>query len=380
MVRLTLRDSLLVIAHRERFPDLAAALALVGVALEGELVPAAYPGTPAPAEVTPFAEEPVTRPGPAAADGWSAADIQLAEDPDPDAAAEADPEAESSAEGEDQDQDEEAAQAEPEAEPEPEPEAAAAGSDAGPHGPATGRPRKPAAPKPPTPAARPREKPPGVIAAIVDADARTADDPLLGPASSPYDSVPRASTALHPSGSAADTAFNVRTLSSTLHSMVRVEREGADPDVDAVVARIAAGESLTRVPMTRRRGRPGRICVLCDLHLRSGPYRDDVRYLVRVARRLFSDGSLELLTFKGTPAKGCGTGPVWTWGSYAEQPPFDVTMIIGSGTANRHGDPLDLHSFAMQLIAADREVCVVLIGAEPGAPTTRPYPQLLVRD
>jgi hypothetical protein len=183
-----------------------------------------------------------------------------------------------------------------------------------------------------------------------------------------------------PGRSAADTPFNVRTLSSTLHTMVRVERESTDPDVDAVVARIASGEPLTRVPMIRRPGPPRSICVLCDLSLRSGPYRDDVRYLIRVARRLFGDGSLELLTFKGTPAKGCGTGPVWTWGPYAERPAYDITVVIGCGAPTRQGDPGELHSFAMDLIAADREVCVILIGAEPGVPKTRPYPQLLVRD
>jgi hypothetical protein len=341
---MTLRDSLLVIAHRERFPDLATALALVGVALDSDLAPATLPGTPAPEAVTLFADDVEPRPEEWGADGWSADDIRLAEYPASPAGSEdqAETEAVASAKG--------------------------------------GSAQTSSALKPmPLPASRPQEKPPTVIAGIIDADAQSADDARLRPASS-YQSVPKSWSAGPAGRPAAGTAFNMRTLPSTLHSMVRVGKESADPDVDAVVARIASGEPLTRVPMTRRRGPPGRICVLCDLNLRSGPYRDDVRYLIRVARRLFGDGSLEFLTFKGTPARGCGSGPVWTWGSHAEQPPFDVTMIIGSGTPNRDGDPQDLHSFAMQLIAADREVCVVLIGAEPGAPTTRPYPQLLVQD
>jgi hypothetical protein len=337
---MTLRDSLLVIAHRERFPDLAAALALVGVALDSDLAPATLSYTPTAEAITLFADDVGSRLEAGVADGWSADDIRLVENPA------------SSGESEDQ--------------RETEAVAPAKGGSA----------RTSSA----LPASRPRKKPPGVIAGVINEDFRSADDARQGPASSSYLSVPK-SWSTGPAGRpAVGAAFNMRTLSSTLHSMVQVGKESADPDVDAIVARIAWGEPLTRVPMTRRRGPPGRICVLCDLNLRSGPYRDDVRYLIRVARRLFGDGSLEILTFKGTPAKGCGSGPVWTWGLYAEQPPFDITMIIGSGTANRDGDPQALHSFAMQLIAADREVCVVLIGAEPGAPTTRPYPQLLVQD
>jgi hypothetical protein len=342
---MTLRDSLLVIAHRERFPDLAAALALIGVALDRDLVPATLSGTPTPEAVTLFADDVESGPQAAGADGWSADDIRLVEKPVSPTRSESEADA----------------------------EAAIPPEDGSAH---TSPPLKPTAP----PAGRPREKPPSVIAAVIDADFQSANHARVGAASLSYVSVPK-SWSPGPAGRpTVSTAFNMRTLSSTLHSMVRVVKDGAEPDVDAVVARIASGEPLTRVPMTRRRGPPGRICVLCDLNLRSGPYRDDVRHLIRVARRLFGDGTLEFLTFKGTPARGCGTGPVWTWGSYEEQPPFDVTMIIGSGTANRHGDPRELHSFAMQLIAADRQVCVILIGAEPGEPTSRPYPQLLVQD
>lgn len=341
---MTLRDSLLIIAHREQFPDLAAALALVGAALDSELASVRSSTLPVPEVLTLFADDVESRPQPGSADGWSADDIRLADDP-------------ASAGSEDQ----------------AEAEAAASAKGSSSH---TSSAPNPAAP----PFMRPWQKPRGFIAGVVDADSRAADDAVLGPASPSYTSVPKSRSAGPAGHPDAESAFNMRTLSSTLHSMVRVEKESAEPDVDAVVTQIALGEPLTRVPMSRRLGPPGRICVLCDLNLRAGPYRNDVRSLIRVARRLFSDGSLEFLTFKGTPARGCGSGPVWTWKSYAEQPRFDMTMIIGSGTANRDGDPRELHAFAMQLIAADRQVCVVLIGAEPGTAATRPYPQLLVQD
>lgn len=347
---MSLRDSLLVIAHRERFPDLSAALALIGVALDSAAAPVTWRDAPAAEAGPPFVGEAEERPQQAAAaDGWSADDIRQAEDRA--TPFESQEHAEESQTGDGDRRGENAVRA------------ASA--------------RKTRA----LPVSRPAEKPPSVIAGIIDADFQVMSTAHAGPAAFPaYLSIPKSQSAGAATRSAADTAFNTRTLSSALHSMVRVEREGAEPNIDAVVARIAAGEPLSRVPTTPRRGPPNRVCVLCDLNLRSGPYREDVRYLIRVARRLLGDGSLEFLTFKGTPAKGCGMGPIWTWTPYAELPSFDITMIIGCGTANRDGDPQGLHSFAMQLIAAEREVCVVLIGAEPGTPKTRPYPQLLVRD
>ncbi len=357
MVDLSLRDSLLVIAHRERFPDLAAALALIGAALDSAAEPVAWRDASATEPVVPFVVEVEARaPEAAAVDGWSADDIRQAEDS-------ASP---FESEGTDARQEQTDSSSRRQAGGGPPIEDPAKGAPA----------RKPA-----LPANRPADKPASVIAGVVDADYQVSATARAGlGASSAYLSVPKWQSSAAVARSAASTAFNVRTLSSTLHGMVRVEREGTEPNIDAVVARIAAGEPLSRVPTTPRRGPPSRICVLCDLNLRSGPYRDDVRYLIRVARRLFGDGSLEFLTFRGTPAKGCGTGPIWTWTPYADLPAFDITMIIGCGTANRAGDPQELHSFAMQLIAAERAVCVVLIGAEPGTPQTRPYPQLLVRD
>ena len=410
---MSLRDSLLVIAHRERFPDLAAALALIGVALDSAAAPVAWRDAPATEAISPFTDEAeASLPQAAAADGWSADDIRRAEDPaaafehqerpeesqaeesqaeeNPaeDTRTEDDPVTGTHADGPAEDQEAVAETAET--------GSPAEGNDTGQQQADSGnrkradgdaRPREDSAkaasvPKPRAlPASRPADKPPGVIAGIIDADFQVTATAVTGPGTSAaYVSIPKSQSAGAAARSPADTAFNVRTLSSALHGLVRVEREGAEPNIDAAVARIAAGEPLSRVPTTPRRGPPGRICVLCDLNLRSGPYREDVRYMIQVARRLFSDGSLEFLTFKGTPARGCGTGPIWTWAPYADLPAFDITMIIGCGTANRDGGPHELHSFAMQLIAAEREVCVVLIGAEPGAPKTRPYPQLLVRD
>ena len=178
----------------------------------------------------------------------------------------------------------------------------------------------------------------------------------------------------------AETAFTVRTLVASVHSLAQVWRAGTRPDVAAIVVRIARGEPLSEVPMARHRGHPNRICVLWDSGLKAGPYRADLQYLVRTIRRLFGDSRLAFLAFRGSPARGCGAGPVWTWQLYADHPRSDVTMIVGSGAVTRRHDPEALHDFAMTLVSAGREVCAVLIGADPSTPPFRPYPQLLVRD
>ncbi|MFI2648505.1 MULTISPECIES: hypothetical protein [Micromonospora] len=331
---MTLRDALLIIAHRDRLADLDGALALVGVRLEDQVAPPVARALTAADPADLLDDDIDHHVVGMVADGWSddevgSAERTFAEEP-------------------------------------------GATSPAGGHG--AGRP----GPAGPRAAGRARGgKPPGMIAAVVDAQVVPVDDQRAAPLpQTPYRPVPRSAAA----GRRTDPAFAVRTLSSTLHSLVRVWRHGTEPDMDAVVDAIATMEPLTRVPMTRRLGQPDRICVLSDLQLRSGPYRDDVRYLLRTVRRLFSDGRLEFMTFRGSPARGCGTGPVWTWKPYEAHPKFDVTMVVGVGVATREGDPDDIHRFAMSLMSAGQQVCTVLIGAAPLTPSARPYPQLLVRD
>ncbi|MET8910611.1 hypothetical protein [Micromonospora sp. NPDC004551] len=331
---MTLRDALLIIAHRDRLADLDGALALVGVRIDDEAVP--------PAALTPAAADPADFLGDdvddlvhtvAAADGWSVDEVGTAEN--------------SFA-----------------ADPGPAAPSGQKGARPGPHrtnGPGRSAPAKPL----------------GTIAAVLDAQVAPVDDQNLAQLpQTAHRPVPRSAVARRRT----DSAFTVRTLSSTLHSLVRVWRQGTDPDMEAIVTAIATMEPLAQVPTVQRLAPPERICVLCDLQLRSGPYRDDVRFLLRAVRRLFSDGRLEFMSFRGSPARGCGTGPVWTWKPYEARSKFDMTMVVGIGVATREGDPEDLHRFAMSLMSSGQQVCTVLIGATPLTPTARPYPQLLVRD
>lgn len=328
---MNLADALLVIAHRDRMRDLNAALALVGVALDdehAEIRPVIVPVAP-PADYLSMEIEP--DPPDVSADGWSSDALRSV--------------------------------------------GALSDNASSPDGPDEAG----AGPRPGMSARAAASKPLGVIAGVLETKPGSADD-QLGVLPAPYRTVPRDRPVAAAERPPTDHAFVVRTLASTLHSMVRVWQQGAEPDIDAVVASIAKLELLTKVPTVRRLGQPDRICVLCDLRLRSGPYRDDVRYLLRLVRRLFGDARLEIMTFLGSPARGCGTGPVWTWEPYATYPKFEATVVVGIGTATRDGDPEDVYSFAMQVLAAGGAVCTVLIGAAPATPAVRPYPQLLVQD
>ena len=78
---MSVRDALVLVAHRAHLPDLERALALIGVGLvDGtepvtlvEPVPAAPPDAPA------ADEEPEVRMRPDPVDGWTAAEVRLAE-------------------------------------------------------------------------------------------------------------------------------------------------------------------------------------------------------------------------------------------------------------------------------------------------------------
>ncbi|WP_460652446.1 hypothetical protein [Kribbella endophytica] len=326
---MTLRDALVVISYREQFDDLGAALALLGVGMDDLREEADVAQTPL---VDPDLPEDDLEAAPAAiSDGWWGEESLL----DGESSEDDQPAASGSGKGG---------------------ASTRRGGGASRQGSLTHR--------------------QGVIARVLERELRPDD----GPPPLPYLSVPLPGLAQVSTASEDPSVFRTRTLSSTLHSMMRTWHGGFEPDIEAIVAHIARLEPLSRVPTIPRRGQPDRIAVLCELGLRSGPYRDDVNDLLEAIRRLFGDQRLTFMAFRGSPALGCGAGPVWTWEPYVAQPQFAATMVISIGVTTRDSDPEETHLFAMQEVAAGREVCTVLIGASPAIPAARAYPQLLVRD
>lgn len=174
--------------------------------------------------------------------------------------------------------------------------------------------------------------------------------------------------------------FNTRTLRASLHDMARVPEQGTELRIDVIVDRIARQEPMRQLPTRMRRGQPDRIHVLVDLRLRSGPFRDDLNYVLKTLERLFGVSRIIELFYLGTPLDGCGSGPVWTWEPYAVLPAPISVVIVGLGIESDQGSPAHIDVFARSLTGRATPTSVVLLGADPALRPSRAYPQLLVRD
>jgi hypothetical protein len=224
----------------------------------------------------------------------------------------------------------------------------------------------------------PRPPGPGVIARVLDAE---PEDESRSGGHTPrsYTSIPLPAHRVREAGRERS-GFRMRTLALTLQSMIRVPLRGHEPDIPAVVERLALAEPLTDVPMRVRLGQPAQVRILCELGLRIGPYADDTQLLIHVLHRLCGAERIDLRWFEQSPALGCGRGPVWTWQRYETPGAAEATVLVAQGVPDRRSDPDAIHEFAAGLAEHGAAVCAVLLGPGPSVPRFRRYPQLLVDD
>jgi hypothetical protein len=109
-----------------------------------------------------------------------------------------------------------------------------------------------------------------------------------------------------------------------LGALASSERNDGELDVEALVERIAAGESVARLPqrpvLTTRLG----VRLLADVGGGMVPFSRDVERLAAQVERIAGADGFERLDFDGTPLGdyGVGRGPMWDWRPYAEQDPL----------------------------------------------------------
>ena len=103
-----------------------------------------------------------------------------------------------------------------------------------------------------------------------------------------------------------------------LGALVASRRPDGDPDVEALVPRIAAGEPVRTIP--RRPLRTTRLGVRLLVDAGGGmlPFRHDAERLAERIAQLVGAAGVERFDFDGSPLgpHGLGDGPVWDWVPY----------------------------------------------------------------
>jgi hypothetical protein len=97
-------------------------------------------------------------------------------------------------------------------------------------------------------------------------------------------------------------------------------------NINRIVELIAANQAVTSVPrLTRASVRLG-LQLLIDVGEAMTPYRRDQEWLAEQILNVAGAPSVETLFFRGTPLRGAGSGPDFTWPAF--QPPHAGTPVL----------------------------------------------------
>ncbi|MFF4209699.1 hypothetical protein ACFYZE_10190 [Streptomyces sp. NPDC001796] len=181
-----------------------------------------------------------------------------------------------------------------------------------------------------------------------------------------YTSVAPPRPASRSRSTAARSAINPRTGKATMHALLKRSAESAEIDVDAVVQRLALALPVNVAPRVKRNLTVPPMHLLYDTSLLIGPYADDVRHLVGLARSLFDADYLEVRAYRNTIRGGCGSGPVWTWGPFRfPRVPATVVFITGSFGGDLTARVRELQEIVSELERKGHHACVLWLGEPP---------------
>ncbi len=172
--------------------------------------------------------------------------------------------------------------------------------------------------------------------------------------------------------------FAPRLERAILGAVVASRRPDGEPDLEALVPRIATGEAIASVPrrpvLTTRLG----LRLLVDVGTGMLPFRHDVKRVVERIEHLVGEDGVERLDFDGSPLgpRGVGDGPVWDWLPYVAQRPLvpgrPVVVVTDAGLGGRSPSPLaaarQWSAFASLVSAAGSRVVLLV----PYPPARRP--------
>jgi len=100
-----------------------------------------------------------------------------------------------------------------------------------------------------------------------------------------------------------------------------------EPDLDALLERIALAEPVERLPLLRTKSLRRGVQVLVDRSDGMLPYRDDQLWLVRQTRRMLGADQVQIVNFTGTPLRGAVSGSSGVTEPY-QPPPAGVPVLL----------------------------------------------------
>ncbi|WP_147268772.1 hypothetical protein [Sphaerisporangium album] len=195
------------------------------------------------------------------------------------------------------------------------------------------------------------------------------DEPLRIPE---YQSVPPPGDPA-PRASSAYPAIYPRTSKATMHALMKRRTQSTDIDVEALVHRLSLNLPITETPRLKRDLTAPPMRLLYDTSLMIGPYADDVRHLLGLARALFDPGVLKIRAYRDSLSWGCGDGPVWTWRPFrVPHRPSTMVFVSGGFGGDLRARVRELERVAGELERKGHRAFVLWLGDPPGAGAVNP--------
>jgi len=172
--------------------------------------------------------------------------------------------------------------------------------------------------------------------------------------------------------------FEPRWVRDIIVSMLATAAPLGDYDIDALLTLLADAKPIVDIPRQRVRTLSRGAHLLVDVGEPMEPFAADQDRLVGDILRIVGKDLVDVLSFRRTPAFGCGSGPLWTWKPYQVPRtvlPLVVISDLGVGGPPASADRANEGEWKAFLDALPAQLPVVVLNPYP----PRRWPRALRR-
>lgn len=124
--------------------------------------------------------------------------------------------------------------------------------------------------------------------------------------------------------------FDGHVAPSLLAALVAVEVNQTEVDMDRAVRLLAERQSMSSLPVRRRRTLVRGVQLLTDIGLGMAPFRRDIEQLVALTTATIGSSATQRLQFADTPLRGAGPGARRTWTRSYLPPALGTPVLIAT--------------------------------------------------
>jgi hypothetical protein len=134
--------------------------------------------------------------------------------------------------------------------------------------------------------------------------------------------------------------FDPRWTRDIIVNVLSTRAPLGDYDIEALLALLAGAKPIVDIPRQNIRTLSRGAHLLVDIGESMEPFAADQERLVGDIKRIVGHDLVDVLSFRRTPAHGCGSGPLWTWKPY--QRPRVLLPLVAISDLGLGGPPVSV--------------------------------------